>query len=139
MTVSIAKRNYNIVGKQDIQDCAEWFCKKYLNIKTDIDIFIDKRLSNICGECFYYDNDNFDIYISGKLSFEETMITLCHELWHTKQYYDGKLKDIGFGKTRWNRKTYKDLDYLDMPWEIEAHAMEAKILAEWRDSKEVKN
>jgi len=138
MSVHIAKRPYEIPGKQDIQACAEWFCEKYLDVKVNIDIFLDKRLASICGECFYYDDDNFDIYIGGKLPLEEIMITLCHELWHTKQYYEGKLRDMGFGKTKWNRKTYKDLDYLNMPWEIEAHEMETKILAEWRHSKEVK-
>lgn len=133
--VQILKRKYEIAALKEMQACADWFVCKYLDPEVDITISVDKRMSALCGECYSYGKKSFDIYISGKLSYKETMITLCHELWHCKQYYEGKLRDMGFGKTKWERKTYKDVAYSEQPWEIDAHKMETQVLGFWKHTK----
>ena len=59
----------------------------------DITINFPKRMPNGYGDSFGVcegDNEDSMIYISGKQSFFEQMITLAHELLHAKQFMNGE-------------------------------------------------
>ena len=69
----------------------------------------------------------FEIGVRSTLSKRETLIILAHEMFHLKQFATGEMKDMaGFKVSKWRgEKIYRDdIEYWDMPWEIEAHGRE---------------
>jgi len=64
----------------------------------------------------------FSIAIADRLSEEEKLLTLAHEMVHVKQFAVGELND---DQTRWQKsKIAEDIPYLDLPWEVEARCLE---------------
>lgn len=85
-----------------------------------------------------------NVILDPRFSYEKNIETLCHEMWHVKQMYDGHLSycydnDGKINGIKWKGHTYKHVHiplkqsmmgmYHDQPWEQEAFANE-KILAE---------
>lgn len=61
-----------------------------------------------------------------------------HELVHAEQYLHGRLTNCKkTGQMRWKKKSYDDVDYMQLPWEIEAYEKQAKILQILKDQKDV--
>lgn len=61
------------------------------------------------------------LYLRKNMS-EDLLTTICHEMVHLKQYYDGKLRLDGT-TFYWNGEYYsKPIPYMDRPWEKEAFA-----------------
>ena len=67
--------------------------------------------------------NNYMVY-SSRISREEALTMLSHELIHLKQYYDGRLKIQDSSHVLWNNRDIIDLinvEYNDRPWEREAY------------------
>ena len=107
----------------DLFDRAVSFAADFLSLDVDLLIEFESLKMHQCGFCDY-DEDAVTITISKRLSIQEIIVTLFHEMIHVKQYADGRLEQVGV----WLGKKY-ECDYDQLPWEIEAHEME-KIMME---------
>jgi hypothetical protein len=71
------------------------------------------------------------MFLDSRLPISQLFITLAHEMVHVKQYAKGQLKvrttKRGNHIFTWLGKKY-NLDYYDLPWELEAFSKE-RILA----------
>ena len=82
------------------------------------------KIENTVGSCLMLENNrNFEIEIETKLSFDEMVKTICHEMVHVKQYARNEMTDNAFnGAYRWrDRYIKKDTSYSKLPWEREAY------------------
>lgn len=92
------------------------------------------------GEMFAYVNDSdyyprryrsFVIDIDTELPAEKYMITLFHEMVHVKQFALREMDQLDKPRntTRWRQLRVKDdeLDYWDLPWEVEAREQEGVL------------
>ena len=63
-----------------------------------------------------------------------TPTILCHEMWHLKQYQEGRLSvSSDYKKVTFDKKEYdKNTKYSDRPWEIEAFAMKSTLLRQYK-------
>lgn len=103
-------------------DSAVSFACKYLKLDVDLTIEFETLQKHQCGFCDY-DEDEVIVTIAKRLSKNEAIRTLFHELVHVKQYADGRL-DHGY---KWHGQVYED-DYANLPWEIEAFDLEEKMV-----------
>lgn len=68
------------------------------------------------------------VKINSKQTMKEIGLTLAHELVHVKQMIRGQLKTTK-NSILWVGKPYKkNMEYLDMPWEVEAFSRQELIL-----------
>ena len=69
-----------------------------------------------------------EINVNNKLSQEDTIITLFHELVHAEQILRGKLV-VGHGLTpsKWCDTIYRST-YEELPWEVEAFRLEKQLM-----------
>jgi len=113
--------------KQALAEAVTYFCIEELmpRISTlDISIeFSDERQAYQSGGCVAVTRREFEIEISDKLSDDDIITTICHEMVHVKQYARNELPISGGVSYR----TYEE--YENQPHEVEAFQME-KILAE---------
>ena len=107
----------------DILDRAVSFAVDFLELDVDLLIEFESLKKHQCGFCDY-DEDEVVITIAKRLSVQEMIVTLFHEMVHVKQYADGRLGPAGI----WLGKKY-ECAYDQLPWEIEAHEME-KVMME---------
>lgn len=101
-----------------------------------IDLEMIKNLENkegVCGDATWEDDSvrpkdyTVRVHWNGKSDFAKTLETLAHELVHVKQFARGEMKDLlSVQKVSWNGKRYDraEVDYWDLPWEVEAHGRE---------------
>lgn len=62
-------------------------------------------------------------------SLKDIGLALAHELVHVRQLAKGVLKTDSKGVNYWAGKRYgKKVDYLDLPWEVEAFSKQELIL-----------
>jgi hypothetical protein len=92
------------------------------------------------GEIWVEDEDErrypreFSINLDDTIPLKGMLETLAHEMVHAKQYARGELKELWtMAKTRFHSVRYDvgDMDYWDMPWEIEAHGRERGLFMHW--------
>jgi hypothetical protein len=107
----------------DLLDRAVSFAADFLGLDVDLLIEFESLKKHQCGFCDY-DADEVILTISKRLSVQEMIVTLFHEMIHVKQYADGRLEQVGV----WLGKKY-ECAYDQLPWEIEAHEME-KVMME---------
>lgn len=101
-----------------------------------IDLELAKGLEDregVCGDATWEDDPvrpkDFSVRVhwNGKKDFAKTLETLAHELVHVKQFARGEMRDLSsVAKVTWNGKRYDraEVDYWDLPWEVEAHGRE---------------
>lgn len=106
-------------------DKAVSFAADYLNIEIDLIIEFDTLKRRQFGFCDY-DEDEVIITIAKRLSPKDVVRTLFHEFVHVQQYSDGRLQ---YGKI-WLGEKFEGT-YEDYPWEIEAFAVEQKMMDEF--------
>ena len=136
----------NITGpltkKQHKMICraVDFFLDKLMSKRLKNTLYIDldilkglESAQGVCGDATWEDDNarpkDFTVRVDwqGKNFFENTLVTLAHELVHVKQFARGEMTDLlSVKKVNWNGKRYsRDLtDYWDLPWEIEAHGRE---------------
>ena len=108
----------------DLLDRAVSFAADFLELDVDLLISFQSLKKHQCGFCDYDTDDGVVITIAKRLSVQEMIVTLFHEMIHVKQYADGRLEQVGV----WLGKKY-ECAYDQLPWEIEAHEME-KVMME---------
>lgn len=105
---------------------------------------------NLVGECEWEDDNlrprEFMIRLDAEMGKRKMLITLAHEMVHVKQYAKGEMRDlIRCGNTKWHKESVDtdDVNYWDLPWEIEAHGREAGLYVRfkkhwWKEKKNAK-
>lgn len=118
---------YEIVNKPKkiepiLLDTAVSFACSYLQLNVDFVLEFDSLKRHQCGLCDY-DEDEIVIFIAKRLSPQNVIRTLFHELVHVKQHHTGRLD---YNRV-WEGVVY-DCEYADRPWEIEAYDLEEKMM-----------
>jgi hypothetical protein len=79
----------------------------------------------------------FTITLEKGMSKRETFITLAHEMVHVKQYATGELRDYMSSSKlqRWRneKRDWSQVEYWDLPWEIEAYGRERGLYVRYVD------
>jgi len=94
-----------------------------------------KKKDEILGSCIGTDElllpRDFLIILEKEQTPKLLIQTLAHEMTHVKQFALGELKypKRNLALTKWLGETIRDgdIDYWDMPWEIEAHGREVGL------------
>lgn len=112
--------------------CTHILCYLMPRTTKDVDIiiqFVNECDSQVAGEC-YGDQEEVIINIAKNshgyaYSFEEQILTLCHELVHAKQFIKGELSDTG---RIWKGVDMSMINEIEnQPWEQEAFELETKL------------
>lgn len=121
---------YEVINKSKriesvLLDSAVSFACSYLKLDTDIVIEFETLQKYQCGFCDYDEEFNEAIVtVAKRLSQEEIIRTVFHELVHVKQYETGRLKHNRI----WKGKLFESDDYENFPWELEAYELEEKMM-----------
>jgi hypothetical protein len=113
-------------------------------------VFIPKLEAhyNTVGDCTWEDDNirprEFVIRLDADMGKRKMLIALAHEMVHVKQYAKCEMRDMmRCSHTKWYRETVNtdDINYWDLPWEIEAHGREAGLYVRFKQHwmKEGKN
>lgn len=115
----------------------EWFIGKHLP-RHKLEIIVNHRgllREGVYGWCSVLDCDarprSFLLEIHNCLDADSYLRTLFHELVHVHQHVRGDLRDKGPLRL-WKGIDCSELDYDDLPWELEAHAMEDSLFDEYQ-------
>jgi hypothetical protein len=91
------------------------------------------KTNNVIASCIWEDSNyrprSFLIEIDASISSTRRLMTaLAHEMVHVKQYAKSEMCDLFRGPhaSKWNGKPVNedDVEYWDLPWEIEAYGRE---------------
>jgi len=110
------------------------FTLNALDFDCDSQLVIEFDDTMEVGQCgfFEYDEDELLISISHLLQGEEMLRTIIHELVHARQILTGQyVPGEGRKAGTWEGVTY-DCDYMNLPWEKEAYALEETIYESYR-------
>lgn len=105
-------------------DRAVSFACDYLRIDVDLTIEFESLKRHQYGLCDY-DEDEVVVIIAKRLSQNDMLRTLFHELAHVKQYVDGRLE--AGSPQKWLGSAIED-SYENLPWEVEAYELEALMM-----------
>jgi hypothetical protein len=128
----------------EIKSALEFYANVLMSKKLHENIllrvcFNDGEENTTCWEDDNIRPREFTINISSKMGYNDTFLTLAHEMVHVKQYAMGELRDVMRGPTpqRWmNKPIYSDdIEYWDLPWEIEAYGREKGLYYRFRAGK----
>lgn len=130
--------------RQYANGIAEYCLQKLMPRMWDIDIEIKlKKFGKDAsyGYCMPIDDDaydrprSFELEINSGVKLRRLLETVAHEMVHVKQFARGELyQGIRVNKHRWQGEWLEDnIDYWDLPWEIEAHGREAGLFIRWAE------
>jgi hypothetical protein len=114
---------------QKVIDDAMAFIVQYLDLPENIwvDVYLKKLPKGSCGGCIDMELDEeyhyFEVDINNSLTRDEMITTLFHEMKHVEQTANCRLN-----QTFWCGVDYKDVEYLDRPWEKEAYEFESTAI-----------
>ena len=95
--------------------------------KCEVNVKI-KKVVAYEGTCLDTDNRVYEIEVDKKLTGDDFITTIFHEMVHVKQYVRKEL----FSECNF----YADRDeYLKLPWEIEAYKLQEVLLTKWNKHK----
>ena len=100
------------------------------DLKNLIELEVICRKIPADGTLYSFDRYDYEMEINKNLDVETILVTLAHEMVHLKQYATKQLKSkVVSGKEIdiWLGKKYKNLNYLDQPWEKEASSLEMQL------------
>ena len=128
--------------QKDIADKVISFCLKRLMPRArSINVELTLRSMSDLGGCWLIDNHrSFGIEVNSESKTKEFIISLIHEMVHAKQYYKKELtealnmKSIGVivNKVYWKGEDCTDLEYKNLPCEIEAYDMQETLYKEYK-------
>jgi len=83
----------------------------------------------------------FELEINSGARLRRVLETVAHEMVHVKQFAKGELyQGIRAAKHRWQGDWIDDnIDYWDLPWEIEAHGREVGLFVRWAEKEKLGN
>jgi hypothetical protein len=118
------------------EDAVAWFIGNH-HPKHKLEIIVHHRgllREGVYGWCSVLDCDarprSFLLEIHNRLDPKAYLKTLFHELVHVHQHVRGDLRDKGPLRL-WKGVDCSELDYDDLPWELEAQAMEDSLYHEY--------
>jgi hypothetical protein len=123
-------------SKRLCEDITSWFLNKFLSRhKIEVEILHrGLKREEVFGWCSVQDCDwnprCFLIELQTHLPKENYIQTLLHELYHCYQHVKGDLRDIR-GIRCWKGIDCSQLNYEEMPWEIEAREKEETLYLEY--------
>ena len=145
-----------------VHNITGWFCNKFFNRFKSYNIEFDlcKIKGNVQGWCLEIDRNASHIEIDKRLKGDDFITCVLHELVHVKQQFKKELVELNGKAKRWKdeihigvstnsegglhrlediRKAALDkwvyvTEYMDLPWEIEAYAMQETLLIEWKEN-----
>ena len=148
--------------RQLVHNITGWFCMKFFNRFKSYNIEFDlmKIKGNVQGWCMEIERNASHIEIDKRLKGDDFITCVLHELVHVKQQFKGELKELNGKAKRWKDEIHIGLtnfsnmdkvesekikkialdknvfvsDYMDLPWEIEAYAMQETLLIEWNEN-----
>jgi len=133
------KGNFSVETRAELERAARFFANcllpDYSIPDIELEIVLTEKWKNEKGNCEVLDFDEkvptlFVIEIVDD-KIEEQIETLAHEMVHLKQYHRGELRDgKDIHEFKWNRTrmNVKNIDYHDLPWEIEAYGREVGLV-----------
>ena len=105
--------------------------KRRLPILIDCHVALKEDIEPAKALIHQESDDVFFLALSNELldNEEELIETICHECVHIKQYLKKELKELGVDKHKWKgiEVNSKNIDYYELPWEVEAYNMEMEI------------
>lgn len=127
-------------------DIIQWFESEYLKGDTGTSINLYLKWTNLEEE---HDSNCYEARTKHRYTVvvavrshgvEYTFVrNLLHELWHLKQMREGRLA-FNSRHTRFDGRNYPvDMDYAEMPWEIEAYGMEQRLVDEYLDDRHIRS
>jgi hypothetical protein len=126
-------------SRKRCESIVSWFSQKYLKrYKVEIEV-LHRGLfrEGSYGWCTVQDCNwkprSFLIEIHNRLTEEDYIKTLLHELQHVLQHVRGDLCDKR-GIRCWKGINCENLDYSEQPWELEAHSKEQELYEEYLTS-----
>ena len=147
--------------RQLVHNITGWFCMKFFNRFKSYNIEFDlcKIEGNVQGWCLEIDKNASHIEIDKGLKGDDFITCVLHELVHVKQQFKGELKELNGKAKKWKDEIHigltnfsdmdkieaekirkmslsKDIfvtDYMELPWEVEAYAMQETLLIEWKN------
>ena len=145
-----------------VHNITDWFCDKFFNRFKSYNIEFDlcKIEGNVQGWCMDIDRNASHIEIDKRLKGDDFITCVLHELVHVKQQFKRELVELNGKAKRWKNeihigvRTERDgglhrlefirkaalekgvyvTEYMDLPWEIEAYAMQETLLIEWKEN-----
>ena len=146
-----------------VHNITDWFCDKFFNRFKSYNIEFDlcKIEGNVQGWCLEIDRNASHIEIDKRLKGDDFITCVLHELVHVKQQFKKELVELNGKAKRWKDEIHigimnfsdmdkieaekirmmaltKDVfvsDYMDLPWEKEAYAMQETLLIEWKENR----
>ena len=145
-----------------VHNITGWFCDKFFNRFKSYNIEFDliKIKGNVQGWCMDIDKNASHIEIDKRLKGDDFITCVLHELVHVKQQFKKELVELNGKAKRWKDEihigimNFSDMDkieaekirmmaltkgvfvseYMDLPWEKEAYAMQETLLIEWKEN-----
>ena len=145
-----------------VHNITDWFCDKFFNRFKSYNIEFDlcKIEGNVQGWAMEIDKNASHIEIDKRLKGDDFITCVLHELVHVKQQFKKELVELNGKAKRWKDEIHigimnfsdmdkieaekirmmaltKDVfvsDYMELPWEIEAYAMQETLLIEWKEN-----
>ena len=148
--------------RQLVHNITGWFCNKFFNRFKSYNIEFDlcKIEGNVQGWCLEIDRNASHIEIDKRLKGDDFITCVLHELVHVKQQFKKELVELNGKAKRWKDEIHigimnfsdmdkieaekirmmaltKDVfvsDYMELPWEKEAYALQETLLIEWKEN-----
>jgi hypothetical protein len=141
MVVDLFGKPENIT-KKEVMYAAKFFaeCMTGPRLSKNLDLMITfaKMKGDVEGYCFPVDDferhgpRTFEIEIDKTMGRKDVLRVLAHEIVHVKQYARKELKRLDGDVASWNGKTMRVtgdyIQYLFLPWEIEAFGTERALV-----------
>ena len=149
--------------RQLVHNITGWFCNKFFNRFKSYNIEFDlcKIEGNVQGWAMEIDRNASHIEIDKRLKGDDFITCVLHELVHVKQQFKKELVELNGKAKRWKDEIHIGItsdskisaekvrtlipegatpkgvfitEYMDLPWEIEAYAMQETLLIEWKEN-----
>jgi len=95
---------------------------------------------HITGDCGWEDDSirprDFMIRLDAEMGKRKMLISLAHEMVHVKQYAKSEMRDmLHHSTTKWFKESVNtdEMNYWDLPWEIEAHGREVGLYVRFKN------
>ena len=138
MKLTIKGRTTKRVKRSLIAHAARWYGRhlfdKKIYRKMKLTVHFKTMPIDILGECGYKDpkkcNYKYEIELNRDMGERRILTTLAHEMVHARQYASGDYvaykRESMSHLVKWNDYVYdlNEVDYWDLPWEIDASGRE---------------
>lgn len=111
------------------------FASVYLGIEDDVCVnVIFSKTCNADGYAAWNeDEDVYDIEINSRLSKDDIIRTIFHEVVHVKQIHEKLLEP---DDRIWNGVDCSELNYDEYPWEIDAYVVENELMEKYLQTRD---